>query len=298
MSVVSGGKIIFCEGKKTSLDSALLNRLLDGLPGKPTVVGAGGKFNFTAFADGYFGDTEQRNQHWLAFRDRDFDTEPTPEVRLVFKHNKSGKNKILLSHRACVENYLLDSELIHKYWSDKFQEKQEFQSKWAYKDSPGIEALQAWIRNSAEELWEYQAICWALAEVANMSGAREQIRTTWTDGSGKLPDSLKLEDCEPCALDLIKQFRKATDNINETTFRQALNKYTQKFDPANRAFWDNRDYLIWFHGKDIQKVMARQRMPTCKNPISLGDYFEQAIKYIDFNRHPDLIELREKIQAL
>lgn len=53
MSVVD--KIIFCEGKQTSLDIKLIERVLAKQPGQRlTIVSAGGKFTFSVFAQGYF----------------------------------------------------------------------------------------------------------------------------------------------------------------------------------------------------------------------------------------------------
>ena len=52
MSVVSG-KFIFCEGKENSLDSRLLNRILERIPAeRVTIVPSGGKFSFSGFISG------------------------------------------------------------------------------------------------------------------------------------------------------------------------------------------------------------------------------------------------------
>ncbi len=62
MSVITGKKIIFCEGKQYSLDYILLNRLVDNIQGDPTIVPAGSKFTFSIFAQGYFYPGEAYNQ--------------------------------------------------------------------------------------------------------------------------------------------------------------------------------------------------------------------------------------------
>ncbi|MCL1475995.1 hypothetical protein [Argonema antarcticum] len=55
MSVVSSSKIIFCEGKQSSLDAQLLERVLETLPTeRPTIVSSVSKFTFSVFAQGYF----------------------------------------------------------------------------------------------------------------------------------------------------------------------------------------------------------------------------------------------------
>ena len=83
MSVVSG-KIIFCEGKKTSLDFRLLNRVIEKLStNKPTIVPSGSKFTFSAFIQGYFSEDEISEQKYIIFRDRDFDAKPTDSTALI-----------------------------------------------------------------------------------------------------------------------------------------------------------------------------------------------------------------------
>ena len=70
MSVVRG-KVIFCEGKLTSLDFRLLNRVVENLlTNKPTIVPAGGKFTLSVFVQGYFSRDSATNQQYIIFRDR------------------------------------------------------------------------------------------------------------------------------------------------------------------------------------------------------------------------------------
>ena len=84
MSVVSGGKIIFCEGKGSSLDYSLLDKVVDGIPGdRCTIVPAGSKFTFSIFAEGYFSNNQAVNQKYIIFRDRDFDIQPTANCQLL-----------------------------------------------------------------------------------------------------------------------------------------------------------------------------------------------------------------------
>lgn len=100
MSVVRG-KVIFCEGKQTSLDFRLLNRIVENLlTNTPTIVPSGGKFTFSTFVQGYFSKDGATNQPYIIFRDRDFDANPTADISLL------RLNSMFLTHRACVENYL------------------------------------------------------------------------------------------------------------------------------------------------------------------------------------------------
>ena len=287
MSVVSG-KIIFCEGKQTSLDFRLLNRVVENLLiNKPTIVPCGSKFTFSVFVQGYFSKETAINQQYIIFRDRDFDAKPTTNIGLI------PFQSMLLTHRACVENYLFNADLIHNYWQTKYIEKQDNPtSKWGHGDSPGIEAISAWIEGAARSLQDYQTVRWALADLLQSSATRHQLKTTWTGGSGKLPPSLTLQDCQTQAEALINQFQQAVGTVTLDRFEQSLAVYQQQF--AEEEFWTQKQYLIWFHGKDIQKAMQQHKSQY----ISLKDFFDWALNEIDVNQYPDLIELQNRISSL
>ncbi len=289
MSVVSS-KIIFCEGKQRSLDAQLLERVLETLPAeRPTIVPCGSKFSFSLFAQGYFSRQEIGSQKYLVFRDRDFDAKPSEEVRLIQLDSQS----VWLTHRACIENYFLDPDLIHDYWREKYIEKQENPiSKWAHKDSPGINRIAQWIETAAKSLQDYQAVRWALGELLVSSSRRTQLKTTWTGGSGQLPSSLALLDCRTEARELINQFRQAVETVTLDRFEASLANYQQQF--SQSEFWSQKQYVIWFHGKDIQKEMQKQESQY----ISLKEFFNWAANQLDIDRHLDLRELRSKIEQL
>ncbi len=284
MSVVSG-KVIFCEGKQTSLDFRLLNRVIENLStNKPTIVPSGSKFTFSVFVEGYFSRDRVANRQYIVFRDRDFDAEPTNNIALI------QLNSMLLTHRACVENYLLNADLIHNYWVTKYIEKQNNpSSKWGHGNSPGISAISTWIEQAAKSLLPYQAVRWALANLLQLSASRHQLKTTWTGGSGKLPSSLTLQDCQTQAMALINQFQQAVGTVTQERFVESLGVYQQQF--TQEEFWTQKQYLIWFHGKDIQKAMQQQKSQY----ISLNAFFDWALNQLDINQYPDLIELQNRI---
>lgn len=294
VSVVSGERTIFCEGKQSSLDYKLLSKIVAPISGdKPTIIPAGSKFTFSIFAQGYFFPNEVVSQRYIVFRDRDFDAKPTPSIKLLELGNRLGNRSIALTHRSCVENYLLNTDLIHTYWTAKYTEKIENPtSKWAHRDSPGIETIAEWIESSARNLQFYQAVRWALGDLLSMSAAREQLKTTWTGGSGKLPESLDLESCQNRALELVHQFRQAVDSVTRENFEASFNSYQQNF--IREDFWTQKEYLIWFHGKDIMKEMQKQQ----HNYISLSSFFDWAITQLDITQHPDLMELTARIEEL
>jgi len=294
VSVVSGGRTIFCEGKPSSLDYKLLSQIVDGISGdKPAIIPAGSKFTFSIFAQGYFFPNEVVSQRYIVFRDRDFDVKPTPNIQLLSLSNRLGNRSIVLTHRSCVENYLLNTDLIHTYWAAKYTQKIEYPTtQWAHGDSPGRETIAEWIESSARNLLFYQAVRWALGDLLSMSAARAQLKTTWTDGSGNLPQSLDLQSCQNQALELVDKFRQAVDSVTRENFEASLNLYQQHF--IQEDFWTQKQYLIWFHGKDLIKEMQRQK----PNYISLYEFFNWAIDQLDITQHPDLMELRARIEQL
>jgi hypothetical protein len=287
VSVVSG-KVIFCEGKQTSLDFRLLNRVVENLStNKPTIVPSGSKFTFSVFVEGYFSSSAATKQQYIIFRDRDFDLKPTSNVELI------EFNLMFLTHRACVENYLIDADLIHNYWQAKYTEKlNNPSSKWGHGNSPGVEAISTWIEDAARSLQDYQTIRWALADLLRSSGSRHQLKTTWTGGSGKLPQSLTLQDCQQQALVLIDRFREAVETVTQESFVNSITVYRELF--SQEEFWISKQYLIWFHGKDIQKAMQQRQSQY----IALNSFFDWALNQIDINLYPDLIDLQNRISQM
>ncbi len=294
MSVVSNTRTIFCEGKRSSLDYKLLGKVLQEISGdRFTIIPAGSKFTFSIFAQGYYFPEEVTNQRYIVFRDRDFDAKPLNSIQLLQLGNRLRNPFIALTYRACVENYLLDTNLIHDYWVEKYSERIENPtSRWGHGNSPGLESIEQWIKTSAKNIQCYQAVRWALGDLLNMSASKEHLKTTWTGGSGKLPESLDLEDCQIQALELINQFRNAVESVTSENFEVSLNSYQQHF--IQEDFWVNKQYLTWFHGKDLQKQMQKQQPQY----ISLSSFFDWAIDHLNISQHPDLIELRTRVEQL
>lgn len=283
------GQILKRAKKQISLDPLLLDRIVYDLEEKPTIVPSGGKFTVSVFAEGYFFPGGLSNKRYAIFRDRDFDMIPTENVQLL----QFGNRPIFLTHRTCIENYLLDADMIHAYWDEKYQEKKEYpHSKWGYGESPGTERIEAWIEKSARNLMDYQIVRWALGDLIRMAEVRVQLKTTWTGTSGKLPDSLSWEDCHANAVELIKEFKRATDSLTVEKFETAIAKYKTAFNQP--IFWEAKQYLVWFHGKDMQKEMQKQE----SNYISLEDFFVSVLQNFDFEQHDDLKQLRKKIEEL
>ncbi len=145
------GAMVFCEGKPSSLDFTVLDRLLTKKP--VAIVPAGGKQGMRSFIDGRLSNTRDQPPY-LAFRDRDFDRKPPQKPCLI---PLTGK-PIFLSFRACIENYLLSANLLDRYWRESARGP-----RWNYGPSPGVEEIDEWIKKSAQKIAVYQAVRWALA---------------------------------------------------------------------------------------------------------------------------------------
>ena len=114
MSVVQSGVLLFCEGVQGGLDSLLLSRLLTGKSPGSTIVPAGGKYQMRAFIKGMLAASGSATAY-VAFRDRDFDAKPPESVSLI---QYADQSPTYMSHRAAVENYLLNAALLDAYWND------------------------------------------------------------------------------------------------------------------------------------------------------------------------------------
>ena len=299
-------KVIFCEGGSESLDFQLINnKVLENLSNDITIIPVGGKFNFSLFIQAYFSIDKNKNDEnqkatkkYIIFRDRDFDIEPTLENKLL-QINKLG-NRAFLSHRTCIENYLLDPQLIHQYWITQYAEKLENPTifRWGHGNSPGIDKIAQWIEEAAKNLQDYQAVRWALGNLCQLSASRKHLDTSWTKDT--IPNSLDLSDCKNQALLLINEFKNTVAEVTIDKFEESLDRYLQLFN--QEEFWQQNQYLTWFNGKDIYKVMHKisqdKKRPYNSSYISMYDFSKWAINNIDINQYPDLMELRSKIELL
>lgn len=277
MTVDAGSRVghLFCEGKPNSLDIMILNRLVPGPAFK--VVPSGGKFGLPSFIDGYMaGETPQGP--CLGFRDRDFDAEPTPACALI-RAPQSPRRQIYLSHRSCIESYLLDPALIHRYW-----ERSSEGPSWSHGDPPAVDEIRVWIQEAGREIAEYQAVRWALAKLK--PGSRwPVIETTWMPSSGELPTDLDFDSCLYSARELVVEYGRAVAQVNVAALDAHAGRYRSLF--GEEAFWKGDSYMLWFHGKDVQKAMQRKR----PNSISLNSFCRWAAENMNWKQHPDLVEL-------
>jgi hypothetical protein len=281
--------LLFCEGK---LDVNLLIKVIDGLS-HVTIEPMGGKFSISRFVEGYYRQTKQEQRKYVVFRDRDFDRTPCETAQLL---PVSDTGRIFSSYRTCVENYLLEADLIYKYWDERYKEKERNpQSKWVHKNAPDVQRIAQWIEESARELKPYQSVRWALGDLGQMPELKKNIHNTWLrDG---LPENLSLESCRREAKQIVRDFSNATAKITIEKLQENIDRYEAPF--STEEFWSEKQYLIWFSGKDMQKQLQK------RNPsfFSLKNFFENVLSnnstvQFDYEKYPDLVELRRKIEQL
>ncbi len=269
-------KIIFCEGQPGSFDVLLLASLIEG----GQVVPVGGKHGMPAFIEGYLGSYPPATQpNYLAFRDRDFDIEPPESPELI---GLPGIKPIWLSHRAAIENYFIDRNLLRQYWTER-----ENTPGWAHGPAPPIDEIEAHIRESARELIDYQAVRWGLAQLK--PGPRwPEIRTSWTKyGSGDIPPSLDYDDCLAQAHQLVTSFQNQIKNIYSERLQEYAEIYHERFN--DHHFLEKRGYLVWFHGKDHLVKLCRRLAPN----FPRRHYANWAAEHVDVDKHPDLKQLAD-----
>ncbi len=268
-------RIIFCEGRPGSLDDLLLANLVT--TGQVQIVPVGGKNSIRAFIDGYLGTYPGTQPNYLGFCDRDFDIEPPDSPQLIRIH---GTKPIWFSYRASVENYLIDADLIWRYWHER-----ENTPMWAYGPAPSISEIEGHIRQSASELIDYQAVGWGLARLK--PGSRwPEIRTTWTsNGSGHLPSSLIYEDCLAEASQSVNSFQEQVKDIHPNRLQDYANRYLEQFN--DKSFLEEQGYLLWFHGKDHLAQLCRHLSEN----FPRRHYANWAAEHINTDRHPDLQQL-------
>lgn len=266
-------RIIFCEGRPGSLDDLLLRYLM---PGRVFIQPVGGKRGMRAFIEGYLGSYSGSNLDYLGFRDRDFDIEPPERPQLI---RLPGEKPLWLSHRAAIENYLIDADLLRWYWTER-----DSTPGWAHGPALPTDEIEGHIRESARELVDYQAVRWALAKLK--PGDRwPEVNTTWTRGSGFIPSSLDYDGCLAQARRLVTSFQEQAQDVHPGRLPEYAEAYRGRFN--DRRFLESRGYLTWFHGKDHLVQLCHRLAPN----FPRRHYADWAAEHVDVRKHPDLQQL-------
>jgi len=278
-----GTAILFCEGNRRSLDALLLGRLLTG-PHR-YVQPCGAKQGMAAYIEGYFSwasESEDRPP-FVALRDRDFDAAPSSPPALL---PTAGPKPIFMTHRSCIESYLLAPELLRGYWAE-----QSRGSVWQHGDAPSEGELVTWIAEAARSIAEYQAVRWALADLR--PGSRwPAVPSRWTESDGDLPGDLTFDGCLAEGSQLVDDYLRASGGISPPALAERAEGHRALF--LAEAFYDERGWEVWFHGKDLRKAMQRAR----PDGFSLKAFCEWAAGRIEWEAYTDLSELVERVKAV
>jgi len=274
-------KIVFCGGKPHGLDYLLLTQALP--LGEVRIRPVGGKFGLLAYIQGYLATYPLGTQPTcIAFRDRDFDAEPpqTPELIPL----REGR-PLWMSHRAAIENYLIDADLLRQYWTER-----QDTPRWAHGPALTKDEIERRIQESARDLADYQAVRWALARLR--PGTHwPRIDTTWTaNGSGDIPSSLDYHHCLDRANRLVRHFRDQVENINLDHLEECAASYREMFNDDH--FFEEAQYLIWFHGKDHLAILCRRLAPN----FPRRHYAAWAAERVNVRTHADLQQLVDLVR--
>jgi hypothetical protein len=242
----------------------------------------GGKRGLRAYIEGYMATYADAAPTFIGFRDRDFDVVPPSRPQLI---RLEGEKPIYLTHGAAVENYLVDADLILRYWTER-----EGTPRWGHGPAPSLSRIEDCIEQSARELADYQAVRWALASLK--PGPRwPEIETTWTEGSGFMPSSLKYADCIAEACQLVDGYRDQAADVHPDRMTESALTYRDRFSAAE--FFADREYLVWFHGKDHLVCACSLLKPG----FPRRHYAAWAAENVDVGKHTDLQQLVSLILA-
>lgn len=287
--------ILFCAGNTDgSPDFSLYNRLIrERYAGELTIKPFGGIRGFQGFINGYLAGYKKDEQPpYIALRDRDFiaqdiDHQPLTTVSRLLKISRH----IYATHRACIENYFIDPELIYKFLRDRTKSK------------TGMRLTQnnvtAIIEQSGKDILDYQAVRWALSKLSPESGWPNIPSSLGKKySSGSLPDSLNFDECLQQAIALQANYGQATSQVSTTDLRVSAKQFQEKFHQGNLQTW-----LVWFHGKDWLTRLRVNINAFCHQhnmvvQFEKTAFNEWAVNQVDTTNHPDLLELVTIIEQL
>jgi hypothetical protein len=269
---------VFCEGEAQSLDYKILLHLKSALSQNSlTIIPCGGKRGMSSFMNGYLknGSSLFKKENSYAFRDRDFDFQMPESEGLV----PTDHQRVVAGFRTTIENYLLDPQKFFQY----------LQSNHPACRVQTAEDAKNLFYQAARKLKFYTAARHALGA----SRSRIEFDTTWTGGSGILPERFDDDFCLQQSLDLIIPERERLNNeLSEIRFKTEYEQFAQSF---NDNFIEQGKYLKWFNGKDLAEAI-RQDLDVPN--FSFRRYYNFALSTFNFRDFPDLIELFNILNAV
>lgn len=283
---------IFCEGKteegKQSLDIKILIKFIKSAYPQITIIPFGGKRSMKAFIDGYIQQKGVVSMDLcIGLRDRDFDF-PIPDKSSIISIDEKSEKKqktekmIFATYRTCIENYLLDPNLLCQFViNEKVKGQQKLHAS----------LTEEWLKESVRDIQFYTAARHALGKVQ----IPVKISTSWTGQSGKLPEKLDSSFCLTEAKNIVENYLTSTNSVTINNLEKAFETFSKKF--ASSIFYNSDDYLVYANGKDIQTSFSKIfESHTGHSFPSWDKYYDFAIKETDFNKFEDLKQFSQIIE--
>ena len=264
-----------------SHDKFILEKITESLP-NVIIRPIGGKRGATAIMEYYENFVAAaKADFYLLFRDRDFDCEIPQNEELTFDGRKT-----YFSYRTTIENYMFDVNLFYSFVTDKC-----FDSKYNINGTDDVYIL---FIESAKEIRDYQIVRHALGKLRK----GVSFDTTWTKGSGILPEYLDLENCRKNALEILNNAKIKTDYWKKEGIDLEIEHFSAIF---TDDFFNNLDFLVWFQGKDFAQAIKnkladfpmKEYYKFVRN--NFGDYTREESS--DNRLYGDLIELRQIVKS-
>lgn len=295
MIITRNTTILFCEGILDGLDKRFFEYIRP-VGDHVYVQPLGGKHGMNAYIDGYLSRySDSQRPKYIAIRDRDFDRRPDNSTHntLIRASERTNAKPIWLTYRACLENYLITPKLIHQYLHERSVARNHSS------DLPAQPDIQQEIDDSARALADYQAVRWGLASL-KQNERWPEINTNWTGGSGKLPESMDFDTCLSQAIILIKNFHNDVEDVDESRFADTIEEFRGIFNEP--AFFDEEQYVYWFHGKDLSATIFRRLRELLEarnlpHNISRKRFEEWACEHIDDVSYPDIQQLINLLES-
>ncbi|MDX2301357.1 MAG: hypothetical protein NW226_01100 [Microscillaceae bacterium] len=257
---------IYCEGKKGGHDYDILEKVIDGL--KVEIKPIGSKLGAKRAIEVY--ESVVKSDFKLFFRDRDFDNPIPDTVSLTLVKG------VYYSHRITIENYLFAPTVFYSFIREKNLTQQ-------YPILDETHAKDVFIK-AAKDIKAYQATRHAMGKMRKPT----DFGTTWTGGSGNLPDQFDQDYCKQKALEKILKSKGVAENWNEDSFDRERKFFLDKFDDT---FFENLGFLVWFQGKDFASAL-KIHLPE----FPIKEYYKFAKKLFDYKQFTDLLELRKILE--
>ena len=122
-----------------------------------------------------------------------------------------------------------------------------------------------------------------------------KIASTWTGGSGNIPNNLDEDFCLSESIKIIEAYRSPLEKVTIDALKNAFSDFSTVFDSPKHYASDN--YLVYSNGKDIAKSFSSVFNTKMNLPFpSWKDYYNFAIEEIDFKQFADLKQLFDIIE--